>query len=48
MVFGGMPYYLRPVETGLAAEQNIQQIFFDRDVPLKNYLILYMKMQLPR
>ncbi|MCW5589674.1 MAG: AAA family ATPase [Legionellales bacterium] len=35
MALGGIPYYLRYVEPGLSAEQNIQKIFFDREAPLK-------------
>jgi len=34
MAFGGIPYYLRYVEPGLSAEQNIQKIIFERNRPL--------------
>ena len=36
MALGGVPYYLRYVEPGLSAEQNIQNILFDNDAPLKD------------
>ena len=36
MALGGVPYYLKYVEKGLTAEQNIQQIIFDINAPLKN------------
>ena len=35
MALGGVPYYLKYVERGLTAEQNIQHILFDKDAPLK-------------
>ncbi len=34
MTFGGIPYYLRAVEPGLSAEQNIQRLIFDENAPL--------------
>ena len=34
MALGGIPYYLRYVEPGLSAEQNIQKILFDKNGPL--------------
>ena len=36
MAMGGVPYYLKYVERGLTAQQNIQQIFFTKDAPLYN------------
>ena len=36
MALGGIPYYLKYIEKGLTAEQNIQQIIFDINSPLKN------------
>lgn len=36
MALGGVPYYLKYVEPGLTAEQNIQQIIFDKNTPLKD------------
>lgn len=36
LALGGVPYYLRYVEPALTAEQNIQQIIFDKNTPLKN------------
>jgi AAA+ ATPase superfamily predicted ATPase len=35
MALGGVPYYLGYVERGMTAEQNIQNIFFAKDAPLK-------------
>ena len=34
MVFGGVPYYLKHVNAGLSASQNIQKILFDKNAPL--------------
>lgn len=34
MALGGIPYYLRYVEPGQSAEQNIQRILFDKNGPL--------------
>lgn len=39
MAVGGVPYYLRYVESGLTAAQNIQKIFFDKEAPLKEEFI---------
>lgn len=36
MALGGIPYYLKYVEPGLTAEQNIQKIIFDKKAPLKD------------
>lgn len=36
MALGGVPYYLRYIEPGLTAEQNIQRIIFDKNSPLKD------------
>jgi len=36
MALGGVPYYLKYVEKGLTAEQNIQKIIFDTNAPLKD------------
>jgi AAA+ ATPase superfamily predicted ATPase len=36
MAFGGVPYYLRYIDPGLTAEQNIQQIMFDKNSPLSD------------
>lgn len=36
MAFGGVPYYLKYIEPGLTAEQNIQDIMFDKNTPLKD------------
>jgi AAA+ ATPase superfamily predicted ATPase len=35
MALGGVPYYLRYVERGLTAAQNIQNIIFNKDAPLR-------------
>jgi uncharacterized protein len=35
MVLGGIPYYLRYVEPGLTAQENIQKIIFDTNASLK-------------
>ena len=34
LAFGGVPYYLRYIEPGLTAEQNIQYLVFDKNTPL--------------
>lgn len=36
MALGGVPYYLKYVEPGLTAAENIQHIFFDKKAPLKD------------
>ncbi|MCD6039641.1 MAG: hypothetical protein K0S27_1041 [Gammaproteobacteria bacterium] len=36
MALGGIPYYLKYIERGLTAEQNIENIFFKKDAPLPN------------
>jgi hypothetical protein len=36
MAVGGIPYYLKYVESGLSATENIQKIFFDKKAPLKD------------
>lgn len=36
MALGGVPYYLKYVERGLTAEQNIQNIFFEKGAPLQD------------
>ena len=36
MAFGGVPYYLKYIEPHLTADQNIQQILFDPQAPLRN------------
>lgn len=36
MALGGVPYYLKYIEKGLSAEQNIQKIMFDMNAPLKD------------
>jgi hypothetical protein len=36
MALGGIPYYLRSVEKGLTAQQNIQNLFFEETAPLKD------------
>ena len=36
MALGGIPYYLKYVNSGLSAEQNIQKIFFSKEAPLKD------------
>lgn len=36
MALGGIPYYLKYVEKGLTAQQNIQNIFFIKKSPLKD------------
>lgn len=36
MALGGIPYYLKYIERGLTAEQNIQNIFFTKEAPLQN------------
>ena len=35
MALGGVPYYLKYIERGLTAEQNIQNIFFTKEAPLQ-------------
>ncbi len=35
MALGGVPYYLKYVERGLSAHQNIQKLVFDKQAPLK-------------
>jgi AAA+ ATPase superfamily predicted ATPase len=36
MALGGIPYYLRYIEPGISAEQNIQKLLFDHNTPLEN------------
>lgn len=36
MALGGVPYYLKYIESGLTAEQNIQNILFDNNAPLRD------------
>lgn len=36
MALGGVPYYLKYVTPGLSAAENIQNIFFANDAPLKD------------
>lgn len=36
MALGGIPYYLKYVEKGLTATENIQKILFDKKAPLKD------------
>jgi hypothetical protein len=36
MTFGGTPYYLKYIESGLSAQQNIQKLIFDKNAPLKD------------
>ncbi len=36
MTFGGVPYYLKYIESGLTAEQNIQNILFANNAPLRD------------
>lgn len=36
MALGGVPYYLKYIENGYTAEQNIQQLIFDNDAPLRD------------
>jgi len=36
MALGGVPYYLKYIEKGLTAAQNIQKIMFDKNAPLKD------------
>lgn len=36
MALGGVPYYLKYVEPGLTAAENIQNILFDQQAPLKD------------
>ncbi len=36
MALGGIPYYLRLVEKGITAQQNIQNLFFEESAPLKD------------
>ena len=36
MAFGGIPYYLKFIESGLTAAQNIQHLFFDKVAPLQD------------
>lgn len=42
MVFGGIPYYLERVDTGLSAMQNINELCFERNAPFRDeYVNLY-------
>ena len=42
MAVGGIPYYLNYVEPGLSVEQNIQNLFFESNSPLKDeFTILF-------
>jgi AAA+ ATPase superfamily predicted ATPase len=43
MTLGGIPYYLKYVERGLTAEENIQKILFDQSSPLKDEFQLLFK-----
>jgi uncharacterized protein len=36
LALGGIPYYLRYLEPGLSAVENIQKILFDKNAPLKD------------
>lgn len=36
MALGGIPYYLKYIEQGLTADQNIQRILFDQEAPLRD------------
>ena len=36
MIMGGIPYYLSKLRRGLSLEQNIDNLFFKRDAPLKD------------
>jgi hypothetical protein len=36
MALGGIPYYLKYIERGLTAPQNIQHIFFTKEAPLQD------------
>lgn len=36
MAIGGIPHYLKNIQPGLTAEQNIQQLLFDNNAPLQN------------
>lgn len=36
MALGGIPYYLKYIEPGLTAEENIQKILFSKSAPLKD------------
>ncbi len=36
MALGGIPYYLKYIEPGLTADENIQNILFDKKAPLKD------------
>jgi hypothetical protein len=36
MAVGGIPYYLNYLERDLSVEQNIQQLFFERNAPLRD------------
>jgi len=36
MTFGGTPYYLNYIESGLTAQQNIQNLIFNKNAPLKD------------
>jgi len=42
MIFGGIPYYLEMFEKGLSVSQNIDNMLYKRDAPLKNeFAFLY-------
>ena len=36
MIFGGVPYYWTFLQKGLSIPQNVDQILFDKDAPLKD------------
>lgn len=36
MALGGIPFYLKYIESGLTSDQNIQHIIFDENAPLKD------------
>lgn len=43
MAIGGIPYYLRYVQPGMTAEQNIQALFFAQSAPLQDEFNLLFK-----
>ena len=36
MIFGGIPYYMNYIGKGLSPEQNVDNVFFEKNAPLKN------------
>ncbi len=43
MILGGIPYYLKHIQPGLTAEQNIQELLFSKNAALKDEFYLLFK-----